>query len=70
MSDGVVSQHLLISNGDSEWTVRHTVIVGPVLLTLYLVVLLEVGEHHYDGWPLLPHESPEVNQCVWQWTCM
>ena len=69
MSDGVVCQNLLVSDSDSEWTVLYMTTARPVLLTLYLVLLNKVSEHHYNGWSLLPHEPPEINHCAWQWTC-
>ncbi len=61
VSDGVVCQNLLVSDSDSEWTILYMITARPVLFTLYFVILLEVGEHHYNGWSLLPHEPPEIS---------
>ena len=61
MSDGVVCQNLLVSDSDSEWTILYMTTARPVLFTLCLLVLLEVGEHHYNGWSFLPHEPPEIS---------
>ena len=65
-ADGVVSEGLLISDGDLEWPKALGSCFWPVLLTLELVPLFDVGDHD-DGWRLLlPHQPPEVNQGLWQ----
>ncbi len=62
------SRYTYICNGHCEWSKLLLPRLWPVLLTLDLVVLLEVGEHDYYGWSLLPHETPEVHQSSWQWS--
>ena len=63
-ADGVVSQCLLLCDGDLEWAEGLAASVLPVLVALVLARLLQVGDHH-DGWtPLLPHQTPEINHCL------
>ena len=65
---GVVCQYLLASDGDLKGAERLISTVRPVLLVLGLPSLLEVSDHHNSGGPLLPHQMPEVHQCLWQGT--
>ena len=69
-SDGVVCQDLLVCDGHSKWAKILLARVWPVFLTFDLVPLLEVGEHDYYGWSLLPYQTPEVNHSPWYRTCI
>ena len=60
--DSVVSKDLLFCEGDLEGTKILAATVWPVLLTLLLVALLQVGYHDNGGGSLLPHQPPKVNQ--------
>ena len=60
--DTVVNKNLRIHEGNIEGPKTGGVIFWPVLLTLPLIALLQVGYHDDGGWPLLPYQSPEVNQ--------
>ena len=60
----VVSKDLLFCEGDSEGSKVLAATVWPVLLTLLLVSLLEVGYHDNGGRSLLMHQPPEVNKHV------
>ena len=62
--DGIVSKDLLLCEGDLEGTKLFAATVWPVLLTLLLVALLQVGYHDNGGGPLLPHQPPEINQHI------
>ena len=42
--------------------------VSSHLITLDPGPLLQPGEHHDGGAPLLPHKPPEVSQSLWQRT--
>ena len=59
---GVVSKDLLFCEGDSEGTKVLAATVWPVLLTLLLVALLQVGYHDDGGRSLLVHQPPEINK--------
>ena len=61
-SDSVVDKDLLLKERDFEGTISGAPTVWPVLLTLLLVALLQVGHHDDGGRPLLPHQPPEVNE--------
>ena len=63
----VVSKDLLFREGDFKGTKLLTATVWPVLLTLLLAALLQVGYHDDGGRPLLPHQPPEVNKHVLFW---
>ena len=54
-ADGVVSQCLLLCDGDLEWAEGLAASVWPVLVALVLACLLQVGDHHDRRTPLLPH---------------
>ena len=62
--DAVVSKDLVLCEGDLEGSKGGCPTVWPVLLTLLLVPLLEVGHHDDGGGPLLPDQPPKVNQHV------
>ena len=66
-SDNVVSKHLLVSKCDSEWPILLGLLVWPVLLTLPLTSLHNIGEHHNDLHLLLPHKPPDICESIWQW---
>ena len=61
---GVVSKDLLFCEGDFEGTKLLAATSWPVLLTLLLAALLQVGYHDDGGRSLLPHQPPEVNKHV------
>ena len=67
----VVSKHLLLSEGDSKRAVLDTPRLWPVVVTLDVVTLLQVGHHDDRPHSLLPHGTPEVNHCLrqrtWSW---
>ena len=52
----------MFCEGDLEGAIVGAASVWPVLLTLLLVALLQVGDHDNGGGPLLPHQPPKVNQ--------
>ena len=54
-SGGVVWEDLLFCDGDFEGPKVFAARVWPILLTLLLVALLQVGHHDDGGWSLLPH---------------
>ena len=62
--DSVVCKDLLLSEGDLEGSKGGAPTLWPVLLTLLLIALLEVGHHDDNGGPFLPHQPPEVDQHV------
>jgi len=67
-SDDVVSKHLLVSKCDSEWPILLGLLVRPVLLTLPLTSLHNIGEHHNDLHLLLPHKPPKISDSCWKRT--
>ena len=66
---GVVGEGLLISDGDLEWAEGLGPSLRPVLLALDLASLLQVRYHDNCRGPLLPHQTPKVNVCLWKRTC-
>ena len=64
-SQCIVSQCLLVSDGDLERSKSLGPALGPVLLALYLGPLHQVRYHDNGGGPLLPDQPPEVNHCLW-----
>ena len=69
LSDGVVCKHLLVCERDLEGTILLGPLAGPVLLTLLLSSLFNVGHHGNYKDPLLPHQPPEVSDGVWEGVC-
>ena len=67
--DGVVCKDLLFGEGDLEGSKGSATRVWPVLLTLLLVALLQVGHHDDGGGSLLPHQPPKINQNMLFWSC-
>ena len=65
---GVVCQYLLSRDGDFEGAETAAPSLWPVALALGLLSLLQVSDHHDGGRPLLPHQTPEVHQSLWQRT--
>jgi len=66
LSDGVVCKHLLVCKGYLEGTVLLGPLAGPVLLTLLLAPLQNIGYHGNYGNSLLPHQPPEVSDSFWK----
>ena len=66
--DGVVCKDLLLSEGDLEGSKSSATRVWPVLFTLLLVALLQIGHHDDGGGSLLPHQPPEINQNMLFWS--
>ena len=62
--DGVVSKHLLVSNGDRERTKLLLSSFGPIQFTFDFLAFCEVSQHDNRGWPLLPYQTPEVHKSV------
>ena len=60
--DGKVCKHLILSECDLDGPISGAPTVWPVLLTLLLVALLQVGHHDNGGWLFLPYQSPEVDK--------
>ena len=61
---GVISHYLLVSQGHLKWAILTPSTLRPVSLALDLPSLLQVGDHDYGGWPLLPDQPPEINQSL------
>ena len=58
MCDGVDQSH-------AEVGVLGRPVVGPVLGTLDLHLLQQVGEHDHSGGVVVPNQAPEVTDGVW-----
>ena len=69
LSNDVVCKHLLVCEGDFEGTILLGTLAGPVLLTLLLAPLHNIGYHGNYTDPLLPHQPPEVSDGVWEGAC-
>ena len=66
--DDIVCKFLFLSGGYSEGSILLMAQLWPVLLTLDLAILLDVG-HHDDGRDtLLPYQPPEVHNSRWKRT--
>ena len=68
LPDGVVRKHLLVCEGDFEWTTLFCPLIWPVVLTLLLSPLHNIGYHGNHMDLLLPHKPPEVSNSVWEGT--
>ena len=68
LPNGVVCKHLLVCEGDFEWTIPLGPLVWPVLLTLLLSLPHSIGYHGNHMDPFLPHQPPEVSNSVWEGT--
>ena len=66
LSDGVVCEHLLVCEGDFEWTILLGPLLWPVLLTLLLSPLHSIGYHGNYIDLFLPHHPPEVSDSLWE----
>ena len=60
----------MFSEGDLEGSKGSATRVWPVLHTLLLVALLQVGHHDDGGWFLLPHQPPEISDGPGDGACM
>ena len=69
LSDGVVCKHLLVCKGYLEGTVLLGPLAGPVLLTLLLAPLQNIGYHGNYRNSLLPQQPPEVSDGVREGAC-
>ena len=69
-SNSEVSKHLLVNQGDVERSKIFGVTVGPVLLTLDFLILLDVGYHDDSVYLFLPYHPPVISQCRTEWTCV
>ena len=58
--DGVVSQDELVNDSDLKGSEAQGARQGPVLLTLGLLTLHQVSDHHNGRDPLLPYHPPEI----------
>jgi len=63
---GVVCKHLLVCEGDLEGTVLLGPLAGPILLTLLLPPLQNIGYHGNYRNPLLLYQPPHVSDGVWE----
>ena len=68
LPDGVVCKHMLVCEGDFERTILLGPLVWPVLLTLMLSPLHNIGYHGNHMYLFLPHQPPEVSNSVWEGT--
>lgn len=68
-SDDVVREHLLVGESDREWPKALALRFWPILLTLDLFSLHEVGDHDNGLGFLLPHKPPEIHQSFLHGTC-
>ena len=68
LPDGVVCKHLMVCEGDLEWTILLGPLIWPVLLTLLLSPLQNIGYHGNYMDLFLPHQPPEVINSVWKGT--
>ena len=64
----MVCKHLLVCEGDFEWTILFGPLVWPVWLTLMLSPLHSIGYHGNNVDLFLPYQPPEVNNSVWEGT--
>lgn len=62
--DGVVAVHLLPRYYHLKGAIVRLRSLRPVLDTLGLAVLCEVGDHDDGGRAQLPYQPPEVHHCV------
>ena len=58
--DSAVSLDTLLHHGDLNQPQHQGPGLWPVLLTLPLALLHQVGDHHHHPHPLLPDQSPEL----------
>ena len=65
----VVCQHLLVCEGNFEWTILFGPLIWPVLFTLLLSPLHSICYHGNHTNLFLPHQPPEVINSVWEGTC-
>ena len=68
LPDGVVCKHLLVCEHDFERTILLRPLLWPVLLTLLLSPLHNIGYHGNHMDPFLPHQPPKVSDSVWKGT--
>ena len=69
--DGVVCKDVLFHNGDIEWAIAlATITFRPVLFTFLGSTLLDIGHHGNSLDFLLPHQSPEVSECIRKGSCV
>ena len=68
LPDGVVCKHLLVCEHDFERTILLRPLLWPVLLTLLLSPLHNIGYHGNHMDPFLPHQPPKVSDSVWEGT--